>query len=103
MLNKFTFILFLVLLVTSVMNVFTDFNDAAVFHYKTVVVEKGDTIWNIAAKHTTQQEDIRNVIAVIKQANNLDHSVQIYPGQTLRIPVKDSSGWASIEKEAAIR
>jgi len=100
MLNKLTFILFLGLLATSVMSIFTNPNVAAVFHYKTVIVEKGDTIWNIAAQHTTQQEDIRNVIAVIKQANNLEQSVQIYPGQTLRIPVKDSSGWASIGKEA---
>lgn len=99
MLNKFTFIFFLVLLATSVADVFTDFNEEAVVHYKTVVVEKGDTIWNIAAKHSTQQEDIRNVIAAIKQANQLDHSVQIYPGQTLRIPVADSSGWASIRQK----
>ncbi|WP_312334927.1 cell division suppressor protein YneA [Anaerospora hongkongensis] len=99
MLNKFTFIFFLVLLATSVVDVFTDFNEEAVVHYKTVVVEKGDTIWNIAAKHTTQQDDIRNVIAMIKQANHLDQSVQIYPGQTLRIPVADSSGWASIRQK----
>lgn len=98
--NKLTFILFLTLLATSAGNLFTGVNEAASSHYKTVIVEAGDTVWNIAAKHSTRQEDIRDVIASIKQANQLDQSVQIYPGQTLRIPVKDNySGWASISKE----
>ena len=39
--------------------------------YTIVTVERGDTVWSIAAKHSTQSQDIRNVIAVMKQANNL--------------------------------
>lgn len=97
--NKLSFVLFLMLLLASIGNIFADNNEVTSHHYQTVVVETGDTVWNIAAKHSSSQEDIRNLIVAIRQVNHLDHSVQIYPGQTLHIPVKDNySGWASLQQ-----
>lgn len=55
--------------------------------YTIVTVERGDTVWSIATKYSTHSQDIRHVIAVMKEVNNLNRSVDIYPGQTLRVPV----------------
>ena len=55
--------------------------------FTAVTVERGDSVWSIAAKHSTHSQDIRHVIAVMKEVNNLNRSVDIYPGQTLRVPV----------------
>ena len=57
--------------------------------FTVVTVARGDTVWSIAAKHSTQSQDVRDVIAVIQQVNNLNRSVDIYPGQTLRVPIFD--------------
>ena len=68
------------------------------YYYHVVTVQSGDTLWSIAAKHSTQQQDIRHLIAAIKQTNSIDQSVQIYPGQTLQIPVQNSNAprWANL-------
>ena len=64
--------------------------------YSVVIVEHGDTLWSIASKHCSNDQDIRDVIVRVKQENHLDRSVQIHPGQMLRIPVsnKNSGFWA---------
>lgn len=54
----------------------------------TVQVQSGDTLWGIAAKNVSNKDDIRNLVLVIKKLNGLDNSVQIYPGQQLKIPLK---------------
>lgn len=56
--------------------------------YQTVSVKPGDSVWSIAANFTTPKDDIRNVIIDIKKINGLSNNVAIYPGQTLKIPVK---------------
>lgn len=72
------------------------FADDKPSRYSIVIVEHGDTLWSIAAKHCSNDQDIRDVIARMKQENHLDRSVQIHPGQMLRIPVsnKNSGFWA---------
>lgn len=52
--------------------------------YVDVLVKEGDTIWNLAKKHTSEN-DIRKTIYNIKKANNLS-TADIYPGQLLKIP-----------------
>jgi nucleoid-associated protein YgaU len=48
----------------------------------------GDTLWDIAAVHTPEGDDIRYTLFEIRQLNDLDGSV-ISPGQLLRIPSSD--------------
>lgn len=50
------------------------------------LVVSGDTLWDIAAAYTTAGEDVRHVVADIREANGLEGSV-IYPGQVLQVPV----------------
>lgn len=52
-----------------------------------VVVEKGDTLWDIAKKHKKDKEDIREVIYNISKYNNME-SLNIVPGQIVYIPSK---------------
>lgn len=70
------------------------------YQFKSVIVESGDTLWSIAAKYTSSQQDIRQVIFAIKRLNNIDRAVQIYPGQILQVPVPVSktNGWAILTK-----
>lgn len=51
-------------------------------------VKYSDTIWNIAAKICSENEDlyIRKVVADIKEINSLDSST-IYIGQTIKLPI----------------
>jgi nucleoid-associated protein YgaU len=49
-------------------------------------VVAGDTLWDIAAAHTTPGEDVRRVVWEIQRLNDLDGSV-ILPGQVLQVPL----------------
>jgi LysM repeat protein len=48
-------------------------------------VVSGDTLWEIASGIATPEEDIREVIAIIKELNSLGTS-SIRAGQTLLLP-----------------
>lgn len=59
--------------------------------YKTIYVQEGDTLWNIASNERDcnlyyQNEDVRNIIIDIKNINKLDIS-NLKVGQELRIPI----------------
>lgn len=51
-----------------------------------IQVRSGDTVWKIAAAHSTERQDIREIVSVIRQLNQLDHNGQIQPGQSLKVP-----------------
>ena len=51
-----------------------------------VTVHSGDTLWSLAGEFATSKEDIREVVHRICETNNLN-SKNVYPGQTLTIPV----------------
>lgn len=53
-----------------------------------VQVTRGDTVWSIAGRYVGEKEDIRNLVIAIKKLNNLGNDVAIYPGQSLKVPVK---------------
>lgn len=59
--------------------------------YQMISVKPGDSVWSIAANYCTPKDDIRNLIIDIKKINGLSNDVQIYPGQTLKIPVKTTN------------
>ena len=50
-------------------------------------VAEGETLWEIAGRHTEAREDVREVIFRIEQANKLN-SKHIYPGQVLKVPLR---------------
>ena len=47
-------------------------------------VEEGDTLWNIAGRYTSDEEDIRNVIQKIALDNQINDAT-IYQGMQLKI------------------
>ena len=53
--------------------------------YKTIVIAKGDTLWNIAKQFSKENEDIRNKISEIKELNNIGSDIRV--GQELLIQV----------------
>ena len=53
--------------------------------YATVTVQPGDTLWSLAAAHTTGDADVQETIDRITETNHL-HVATIQPGQHLRIP-----------------
>ena len=63
------------------------FADEPVYKEYTVTVAEGETLWEIAGRHTEAREDVREVIFRIEQANKLN-SKRIYPGQVLRVPLR---------------
>lgn len=63
------------------------FADEAVYREYSVTVASGDTLWDIAGRHAEKNEDLREVMFRITQANNLE-SKRLYPGQVLKIPLR---------------
>lgn len=62
------------------------------YQMQTVVVNNGDTLWDIASKFTGEKEDVREVMYRISRANDLN-AKYVYPGQVLKVPMhpKDDS------------
>lgn len=54
--------------------------------YITIVVNEGDTLWNIAKPYYDGKADYRNLISTIKEINEINECV-IYPGQEILIPL----------------
>lgn len=53
--------------------------------YKTVSIETGDTLWEIAAEHMPETE-IRRAVHKLCMVNEIDAG-QIHPGQTIKVPI----------------
>ena len=54
--------------------------------YKTIVVQNGDTLWNIVKNNCGNYKDIRKAIYDIEKLNKIS-SANILPGQGIKIPV----------------
>lgn len=66
-----------------------DVSSMTVPQYKEVVVESGDTLWQIASEHQADdpdRQDIRKRIHQICRINGISADT-LYPGQVLMIPV----------------
>lgn len=63
------------------------FAEEPVYRNYSVTVAQGDTLWDIAWRHTENKEDVREVMHRISQANSLK-SKHIYPGQVLQVPLR---------------
>ncbi|MDD2217752.1 MAG: LysM peptidoglycan-binding domain-containing protein [Eubacteriales bacterium] len=53
--------------------------------YKTVSIENGDTLWEIASEYMPDTE-IRRAVHKLCTINDLE-SAQIYPGQIIKVPM----------------
>lgn len=53
--------------------------------YATVTVQPGDTLWSIAAAHTSDDTNVQSTIDRITEANHL-RATSLQPGERLRIP-----------------
>jgi LysM repeat protein len=53
-----------------------------------VIVQAGDTLWQLATQYKPEKWDTRAFIQVIQEANNLDSSV-IHAGEVIAIPILD--------------
>lgn len=83
--RSFMYGIMCVLLIILIMCIILGFNTCPKkYKYETYVVYPGDTLWSIAAS-TNPEEDIREIIYMIRQKNDI--SPTIYPGQELLIPV----------------
>ena len=54
--------------------------------YKTVVVESGDSLWQIAAENSNGSVDLREVVYTICEINDITAG-DIQPGEEILIPV----------------
>ena len=81
----FTFF-FAVLISAFLMLLFQDTaNGNSIPEYVTIVVNKGDTLWNIAREYNHDNKDIRTKIDEIKELNGISSNIKI--GQELRIRI----------------
>jgi LysM repeat protein len=81
----------LLLLGTSLVHLFSiDISQTAVAgelpKHITVTVEPGETLWHIASRYAKHEVTTWEFIHLIQEENQLD-SNQIYPGQTITIPI----------------
>ncbi len=63
------------------------FADEPIYRSCSVTVAPGETLWDIAWRHTESKEDVREVMYRISRANALKSSY-IHPGQVLQVPVR---------------
>ena len=54
--------------------------------YSEIVIQSGDTLWNLAKEFGPDGKDIREVVYEICRINDISAD-SIYPGQTILIPV----------------
>lgn len=82
-------VLLMILITVTALNTMLGFNNAegqTKDQYTTVEVSVGDTIWDIAKEHLTDQSDLRQTVYQIMTINNISAG-DLQPGQILKIPV----------------
>lgn len=57
------------------------------FRYEEVYISQGDTVWDIALQHNPSRIDVRDMVAEIKDFNELK-DVGIKPGDIIKIPLR---------------
>lgn len=62
------------------------------------VVEKGDTLWEIAEFYSDNRHDTREVVHIIRELNG-NMSATIYPGQKVEVPLFNCMPWEMWEGE----
>lgn len=56
-------------------------------HIKEVTVQAGDTLWDIAARTSHTNMDVREMVYAVKELNNISDSGSLVPGSKIKVPV----------------
>ena len=56
-------------------------------HLVSYKITTGDTLWRIASKSITADEDVRDKIIAIQRLNNISATQTLSPGQIIKIPI----------------
>ena len=90
-LRFFTFILFFIAVIVYIIIISSKSNRVYSSTYEDkyveVIVENGDTLWDIAKKYTPKNYDIRKLVFELREFNEMEDA-NIYPGDIIRIPTK---------------
>ena len=81
----YTFVMLVTIAVTSLALAATVQGADTAESYRTVIVEQGDTLWDIAGEYNNGH-DLRGYISEIRKLNNMKDSA-IYAGDVLKMPV----------------
>lgn len=81
-----TFIIAILISVGSVLLFHSPASGNNIPEYSTIIIAKGDTLWNIAKRYNFDNQDIRSKIDEIKELNNISSNIKI--GQELKIKIK---------------
>ena len=90
--NKFRFTVSMVILFLVVISAFSfafgmlDVKGLEETKFVEVKVAAGDTLWVIAQRHSSGEKDVREIVYLISEINDIDSNI-IYPGDTLRVPI----------------
>lgn len=55
--------------------------------YKSVVVQENDTLWDIAARETSDRVDVRKYVYTVQKLNHITDPGNLVPGQRINLPV----------------
>ena len=90
--SKFRFTLFIsivtiiICMCLSVINGSANVSGSSMTVYETVIVQPGDTLWDIAESYAKPNTDIRSFVHEIEELNSINGG-NIYAGQEINIPV----------------
>lgn len=78
-------IVILVLMITISMALKTSASGQSYDSFKEVFIVQGDTLWDLSKKYKSE-ENIQKTVYEIMEFNNMK-TCDVYPGQTIRIPL----------------
>ena len=55
--------------------------------YESVVIQEGDTLWDLALQYAPEEQDIRSYIQEVRELNHMT-SDQIHAGQSIILPMQ---------------
>ena len=80
----------LLVLIISIILLFTNLNGVHSVvldeNYKEIHILEGDTLWSIALENMSKEYDTRYLVYKLREFNDLE-SANIYPGDTIRVPI----------------
>lgn len=59
--------------------------------YESVVIQEGDTLWDLALQYAPEEQDIRSYIQEVRELNRMT-SDQIHAGHSIILPMQKPAG-----------
>jgi len=89
--NKRRFMITMAIVISVISSMFliatTKTEGYAETNYNKIVITSGDTLWDIVSETYGSNSDIRKIVSIIKNANDMNSS-ELYVGQVLLLPDK---------------